>query len=81
MRYRAGIRHIGDVDGDGRADFAVRDANSGDPFVAFGPSNVGGGLSLDLSIASASGQINLPGIGELFFDEGNRLARFDHEWD
>ena len=72
VRYRAGIRHVGDVDGDGKADFAVR--GTGGPFIAFGPDNVSDGLSLDLSIGSASGRIDLPSIEGLFSDEQNRLG-------
>jgi len=78
VRYQAGIRHVGDVNDDGRADFALRDTSGGEPSVAFGPSTVSDGLSPDLSIAEPSGQISLGSLNE-FSDERNRLGDLDSD--
>jgi hypothetical protein len=60
IEYYPGLRLAGDLNGDGRADFAITDTSSGDAAVAFGPSTVSNGLTPDLGVSGPDETVDLP---------------------
>lgn len=56
----ANVAHVGDVNGDGRADFTF--ARNGTVSIGFGPSDVQAGLDADLSFAQEAEPVYVPGV-------------------
>ena len=79
VSYYPDSRPIGDVNGDDRVDFALRDTTDGAPYVAFGPASVADGLTLDLPVPNGSDDasgIDLAdeGLGDLDDDGRDELV-------
>ena len=58
--YRPNIRAVGDLNGDGRADFVYRDTNTPKRYIALGPADVTAGLSGDFTLGETSSVVTLP---------------------